>query len=309
LAGVRSIFLVRKNRFFLNDILLNSNVVSAKIVRADGLYYLFSTLYVWLLCLVKKVFIINSFHFTCLRLPTRIFYRVAKKLSANIIICKKEIDPVYPYKQIIYHEGENIWQRNNRIVVEVGNAAAGVGFPVLDFGSVDIEKGDYLHLHPVGSRLEKSYPAAKLVKLLKLFDKSQKVVITLTPNEGKWYLAEELVSYVDSQPNLTLIVKHFSFKEIKNLIAGASVFCTVNTGLLWVGIMLGKKVVVCDTFTDFEWNPQHYGPVKRIVHSHDEQGNSLHLKLVKHQDGEYYESMYRITPSEIYYEISALLNG
>jgi ADP-heptose:LPS heptosyltransferase len=79
----------------------------------------------------------------------------------------------------------------------------------------------------------------------------------------------------------------------------AKCFVTVNTGLLWLACMNSVKTVVVDTFTDFEWNPALYSNVTRLSHDYDEEGKSLHLVTKHHEDGTYFESMYRVTPEEV----------
>jgi hypothetical protein len=47
--------------------------------------------------------------------------------------------------------------------------------------------------------------------------------------------------------------------------------------------------------------------VIRLQHDHDEAGRSLHQVLAEHDDGTYYESMYRITGEECAAAVRAAL--
>ncbi len=89
-----------------------------------------------------------------------------------------------------------------------------------------------------------------------------RIILTLTPDAEAWYVTPELHAYIASHPAVTFISKYFSFEEIRAYISGSRVFCTVNTGLLWLALMLGKDVVVCDIETAYEWNPAPYGAVR-----------------------------------------------
>jgi ADP-heptose:LPS heptosyltransferase len=89
-----------------------------------------------------------------------------------------------------------------------------------------------------------------------------KILFTLTPDAEKWYMTDELKLYIAVQTNVTFISKKFSFEEISGYIAGASKFSTVNTGLLWLALSVGQKVVVCDTDEPYEWNPSPYGATR-----------------------------------------------
>jgi ADP-heptose:LPS heptosyltransferase len=129
----------------------------------------------------------------------------------------------------------------------------------------------------------------------------------MTPREAVWYVTNEMRDYVETHSNITLMVKQFSCKEITGIIKNAQVFCTVNTGLLWLGIMLDQKIVVCDTYTDFEWNPSPYKNVTRLAHDFDEQGKSLHLVTREYPDGIYFESMYRVEPKEVVQALSLFI--
>jgi hypothetical protein len=299
LAGIETLFLARRNYGFLSEILKASNVSHARLMRADGVRYLAAVISAWLMALHYKLFIINSFHYTSLRAPTRILYRVAHLLSARIIVCGKTADPHTPYTQLVYGDHELIWQRNNRIVALVSGAPRNESFPVLEFiaDAPSLQK-PYIHLHPVSSALQKSYPPKKLLATLTALGTASHILLTMTPKEEAWYMTEALRTYISAHPNITFISKQFAFTEIAGHIFGAGVVGTVNTGLMWLALMLGKPLVVCDTHTDFEWNPAPYGTVTRLFHDYDEQGVSLHLVLGEHEDGTYYESMYRVSGEE-----------
>jgi putative flippase GtrA/ADP-heptose:LPS heptosyltransferase len=297
LSDIKVLFVLRKNHSFLGSI-ADYGGVSAKRIRADGLHYIFAIVFVWIKAIFGEVIIINSFHHELLRIPTRIFYRTSKILSARVLVCKKEFVKNLSYEQMLYVDEELIWQRNNRIVSYLTNRKIDYEFPIIQFETDKPLKDEkYIHIHPVGSLLQKSYPAHKLVSALKIIGKNEKILLTMTPKEESWYMTEELREYISKSTNIKFVSKFFSPLEIIDRIKGAKVFCTVNTGMLWVAIFLRKKVVVCDTYTDFEWNPLPYGDVIRLAHDYDENGNPLHLMLGEHEDGTYYESMYRVEPA------------
>lgn len=299
--GVPTIFLVRKNMRFLSDIVSKSNMARSGLWRADGVYYLLAILRVFVLAANKKVFVINPFHFTRLRFPTRVFYTIARFFSARVIVSQKTVERSLPYEQVPYMPNEPIWRRNIRITELVSNQVCPSVFPVLSFQYGEpFTKESYIHIHPVASSLVKSYPARKLEKLLSIVPADTPILVTITPKEESWYLNDGLRAFIASRKNITLVSRQFSLEEIAGFIRGARVFSTVNTGLLWLAIMLGQNVVVADTFTDTEWNPVLYPKVVRLCHEYDENGASLHLETRKHDDGTYFESMYRVEPEEIF---------
>ncbi|MES2931085.1 MAG: hypothetical protein V4682_00105 [Patescibacteria group bacterium] len=300
MTGINTLILARKNHAFFREIIAESNVSGIELARADGLRYLTATLRVFVRALIEKVVIVNSFNPTRLRLPTRVFYAIARLLSARVIICLHECKRDLPYEQILYKDREMIWERNNRIVEHLVHAPQTSGFPILSFTIEPMPlTGEYLHIHMVASALQKSYPPEKLLTALTILGPSYPILLTMTPKEEVWYMTDELRAYVANSAHITFISKRFSFVEICSYIAHAKVFCTVNTGLLWVALLLKKKVIVCDTYTDYEWNPVPYGSVTRLAHDHDEHGNSLHLALGEHEDGTFFESMYRVTGEEL----------
>ncbi len=299
-VGIPTRILARKNYLFFQDILAASNVGKTHIVRADGWRYVFAILSVWLRAVSSSIAIINSFHATKFRLPTRIYYALAHKLSAEVIISSTTGEVQSPYTQFVYADHELIWQRNNRIVSYLARTPVSEEFPVLTFATGEAPVyGSYLHIHPVGSLLQKSYPPKKLIAVLEALGPTHPIVLTLTPREERWYVTEELRAYIAAHPHITFISKQFSFAHLTGCVAHADVVCTVNTGILWLALIMGKRIVVCDTHTDFEWNPVAYGQVTRLSEDFDERGQSLHLKLVEHEDGTFYESMYRIEPEKV----------
>jgi len=300
MAGISTLILARKNHLFFQEIIAASDVPRVALVRADGVRYLTATFHVFVRALREKVVIINSFNPTLLRLPTRVFYAVARFLSARVIICLHQGKEDLTYEQILYKEKEMIWERNNRIVEHLVHSPQTAGFPVLSFKEESVPlTGEYLHIHMVASALEKSYPPAKLLRALTELGANYPILLTMTPKEEAWYMTDELRTFVENNAHITFMSKRFSFVEICSYISHAKVFCTVNTGLLWVALLLKKKVVVCDTYTDYEWNPVPYGGVTRLAHDYDEHGNSLHLALGEHEDGTFFESMYRVTGEEL----------
>ncbi len=304
--GIMSIILVRSKYTFFHEILHEAGDTSICLVNREGWRYYVYMPSVWLLCLMREVTIINSFNSLYYRLPTRIFYTIAKICSARVIVSKHEKENL-PYEQVPYKQ-EMVWQRNNRIVEYVTGKSFTEGFPVLKFksykhpaSSIQHQTGEkYIHIHPVGSILAKSYPVKKLIEVVKKLQDDHNIIITLTPSEEKWYVTNELRDFVKNNSNVEIIIKYFSIKEIISYIANASLFVTVNTGLLWLSLMLKQKTVVCDYFTEYEWNPKYYDNVTRLSHDTDENGNNLHHRMKKYDDGSYFESMYLITSEEVY---------
>jgi ADP-heptose:LPS heptosyltransferase len=223
--------------------------------------------------------------------------------GARVIVSKHILDDSLQHEQVAYEEEQVIWKRNKRIVECVTGKVVEAGFPALHFDVDSPPYSNYIHVHPVGSAPQKSYPAKKLISLLEKL-KNRQVVLTMTPKESVWYVSEELEAFLKENDNVRMIIKNFPFREIAGIISHADVFCTVNTGVLWLGLMLGQKIVVCDTFTDFEWNPKPYNNVIRLAHDYDEEGNSLHLVVREYPEGRYFSSMYLVSPEEIFEAIT-----
>jgi ADP-heptose:LPS heptosyltransferase len=304
-SGIKSLLLVKNRYRFFSDIVSQIEGEKIHLINAEGIKYFFYIPYIWFMTITKKIVIINSFNSLFYRLPTRMFYGVAKLLSARVIIAKHEKSEM-SYEQIIYQK-EAVWERNNRIVEKITGKPCNDHFPILTFKKQVEKNQKYIHIHPVGSVLAKSYPVKKLLDVLEKLQHDHTIVITMTPKEEKWYVTQELRDFVSLHAkNVQLISKYFSAREIISLIQHSSVFCTVNTGLLWLAIMLGKKVVTFDYHTDYEWNPSAYANVTRLSHDTDQGGNSLHHVEKAHDDGTYFESLYLITGDEAY---SAIRNA
>ena len=259
--------------------------------------------YVWSICISRDVTIVNSFNSLFYRLPTKLFYSIAKLLSARVIVSKHDFQIKSPYEQVSYKK-EMIWERNARIVTSVfGDGESKATFPVLDFVSKSpsiFKQGEYIHIHPVGSSFKKSYPSKKLLEILTNLIKDTHVLLTMTPGEESWYMTDELRNFIrNHKDRIVLDSRYFSAKEIISFIKNSKMFCTVNTGLLWFSALLGHKTIVLDTFTDYEWNPSPYKDVTRLAYDYDEHGKSLHLVTKEHEDGVYFESMYLISSHEV----------
>lgn len=306
-TDLRIILLVRSKYQLFTDIIKASSLQdSVELVDASSYKYVVGMCKVWIASFFSDVTIINSFHSLYYRLPTRIFYSLVKIFGGRVIVAKHTKTSL-PYEQVLYKEHEMIWQRNNRIVEVYSKSSCELPFPAVHFSSSK-GAGDYIHIHPVGSKFEKSYPVAKLLALLESLG-NRKIVLSMTPSEAVWYLNEDLKKYLALKQNITLINKYFSFKEIVEYIGGAKVFCTVNTGLVWLAVMLKQKMVVLDTCTDYEWNPSPYENVLRLSHDYDKEGGSLHLRIQEHEDGSFFESMYLVTSDEAYQAITLLEKG
>lgn len=302
------LFLVKSKYVFFCDIVRETNLKKVRLVNGKGWRYFTYIVYIWWLSLVQDVTIVNSFNSLFYRLPTKIFYNVAKFLSARIVVSKHDFDTTMLYEQVSYKK-EMIWERNDRIVEYVcGVTNTKNKFPVIDFTfrvKSDVFLGEYVHIHPVGSSYKKSYPSKKLLEVLKCLVKENHILITMTPNEESWYITEEFRDFIaEHEDRVTLKSCFFSAQEIISYIRGSKVFCTVNTGILWFSIILRHKTIVFDTFTDYEWNPGPYKGITRLAHDYDMNGKSLHLVTKEHDDGVYFESMYLITSEEVCEAIS-----
>lgn len=301
--GAFTLFLVKNRYSFFCDIAKESNLKNVLFIDAPGVKYYMYMFYIWAICISRDVTIVNSFNSLFYRLPTKLFYGIAKFLSARVITSKHSFQAGLPYEQVPYKK-EMIWERNARIVTSVfGDNESKAIFPVLGFVSKNssiFKQDEYIHIHPVGSSFKKSYPSKKLLEVLMSLIKDTHVLLTMTPGEESWYMTDELRNFIrDNKDRVVLDSRYFSAKEIISYIKNSKMFCTVNTGLLWFSILLQHKTVVLDTFTDYEWNPSPYKDVTRLAYDYDEHGKSLHLVTKEHEDGVYFESMYLIKSEEV----------
>lgn len=297
------LFLVKNKYTFFSDILREANTRTICLINASRWRYVIGMGYVFYLSLRHDVTIVNSFNSLFYRLPTMLFYNIARLCSARIVISKHKVETSLTFEQVPYTE-EMIWERNVRIVEHVCMTTnTRDTFPVIDFTSKPIANtslSSYIHIHPVGSSFKKSYPSKKLLEVLRRLVDTNQILITMTPNEETWYMTDELRNFImEHKDRVILESRFFSAKEIISYIKNSKVFCTVNTGLLWFSILLGHRTIVFDTFTDYEWNPSPYKDVTRLAHDYDERGMSLHLVTKEHEDGVYFESMYLITVNEV----------
>lgn len=299
-SGYEVLFLVKSKYAFFCDIAQETDLKMVSFKDASGWKYFAYMPYIWGLSGIRNITIVNSFNSLFYRFPTKVLYGVARLCSADVVVSKHTHKHSWLYTQVPYHEKEMIWQRNNRIVEHVTKERNEAKFPILTFTSYPYKGEKYIHIHPVGSSLQKSYPVRKLLEVLKhLEEKNYTVLLTMTPSEERWYMTPELKSFIDIHNNkVHFMSKYFSAKEIITHIQNAEVFCTVNTGLLWLSILLSQKVVVFDIYTDYEWTPTPYPRVTRLGYDSDAEGNSLHLVLHDHDDGTYFESMYLIQETE-----------
>ncbi len=118
-------FLSARIIFFLSQIAAASNALETKLMRADGFRYGVAIARVWILSLSKKVLIVNSFHFTHLRLSDEDFLprcslaarprdylqeregnrhpvRTAGIYRQRTYLAKKQQDSVLSYRQASY---------------------------------------------------------------------------------------------------------------------------------------------------------------------------------------------------------------
>lgn len=297
---IKTLFLVRSNYNLFYDIVKNSNAEECGVflINAKGFSYFLLSFLVPFCNFFREIIIINSFNSLFYRIPTRIFYRLNMIFGGQVVSSRHNLDNSI-YKQIPYLENEPIWSRNKRITKEVFGCEEVDMFPLLKFKHIKIlENKNYIHIHPVASTKDKSIPVNKLIGILENISKSNNITITMTPKEEVWYLTKELSEFIRKNKNITLISKYFHINEIINIISNASVFVTVNTGLLWIAVLLEKNTVVLDKYSEDEWNASSYRGVKRLSHDFDREGRSLQMVKVKHDDGEFYESMYLISEEE-----------
>ncbi len=299
-AEYEVLFLVKSKYTFFCDIAKETDLEMVSFKDASGWKYFAYMPYIWWLSIIRNVTIVNSFNSLFYRFPTKVFYGVARLCSASVVVSKHTHKHSYLYTQVPYHDKEMIWQRNCRIVEFVTKKKSNSIFPIIKFTRYSSLREKYIHIHPVGSSLQKSYPAKKLIAVLNhLVETNHTIVLTMTPSEERWYMTDELKHCINTHTKeIYYESKYFSAKEIITYIQNAEVFCTVNTGLLWLSILLSQKVVVLDIFTDYEWTPTPYTNVIRLGHDYDKNGESLHLITKSHEDGIYFESMYLITDTE-----------
>ena len=301
---IQVLFLIKAKYTFFCDIAQQTNLTQTRLVDATLHRYYLLFPYIWALSFIGNITCVNSFNSLFYRWPTKLLYLIASLFGAQVIISRHKYERSLPYEQVPYADKEMIWQRNIRIVNYVTknspkNSTEAI-FPCLEFKQHVSNQNDYIHIHPVGSSLKKSIPIKKLLDILNYLVEKNKIVISMTPNEERWYMTSELQDFIiKNNDKIECINRYFTAKEISSLIQNARLFFTVNTGLLWLGIMLKKKVLVFDTFTDYEWNPSPYAGVIRLSHDYNEKGESLHLVVCGHEDGVYFESMYAITFSEV----------
>jgi ADP-heptose:LPS heptosyltransferase len=296
--GVRTVFFIKKKFHMFAQMVQASNCTQVTCVSVET-FFVRGMLQFFATCISTRVTLVNSFNSLGFSAITKALYFVVQVTRGRVVVCKKDKHQKTPYETLYYKEGEVIWERNNRIVEYITHKESNLSFPVL-FPSYTQRAVSvpYIYIHPVGSSYKKSYPITKLMKLLSL-RKDINWVCTVTPSEEKWYVTEEFKVFLQNNPHVTFQSKYFSLSEVLSFMTASKAFITVNTGLLWLASMLTVPTIVIDTFTDFEWNPSFAHNVTRLAHDYDAQGNSLHLKEVKHEDGTFFESMYLVTPEEV----------
>lgn len=303
--GLPTYFFIKKKYTFFSQIVQLSAVNEAKLFSLEKNAILGFIRFL-MTCITSSVVVVNSFNSLRFSVSTKIAYTIALLTAGEVIISKK--DKAYKgfLETVPYQEQEVIWERNNRIVTHITGRKSELPFPIVFNDTRRAVSVPYVHIHPVGSSKEKSYPVKMLIEL---FEGKRDVtwMFTLTPGEASWYVTQELRDYLEKNKHVTLLIKYFHASEIISIMTAATCFCTVNTGLLWLACMNSVKTVVIDTYTDFEWNPGGYKNVTRLSHDYDEQGRSLHLVKKQHEDGLYFESMYLVSPQEIVEAISRVV--
>jgi hypothetical protein len=293
------IILTRKNYNLFQQFLQCSNLKYVQVKNGEG-YRFFTHIFLTLaLVPFRKISVINAFDVKGYSLLTRLFYRGVSILGGKVVLYGT--DDRFRHKRIIFlpqDEREMIWKRNARIVRLLEPQYGSLVFPVVSLkGENPLGVSGYIHFHVVASILAKSYPPQRTVDLIKGLSRDYSVVVTMTPREMEWYFTKDQLNELQ-QKGVKVISKFFTASEIIGILQNSLLFCTVNTGLLWLARFLNKKTVVLDTFTDYEWNPAPYRNVIRLGHDLDAAGHSLHSVKTFHPEGEFFESLYLISLEE-----------
>ena len=305
--NIQTIFFVKKKYLLFAQIVQVSKARRVQLISFESFFFV-GLLQFISTCFTHSVILVNSFNSTAFSTNTKMLYTVVRIFGGRIIICKKDIHEKTNCETIFYQEGEVIWERNNKIVEYITHKKSDIPFPILFQDKQRTVSVPYIYIHPVGSSFKKSYPIKKLMKLFSL-RKDINWVFTVTPSEEKWYITEELKTFLKENTHITFQSKNFSISEVVSFMTASKVFITVNTGLLWLACMLDIKTIVADTFTDFEWNPSFGKNITRLAHDYDSDGKSLHLQEKHHEDGIFFESMYLVTGEEINKAIGDVLTA
>ncbi len=305
LSGDFKIILVtRKNYTLFNELIHGSNLQETKLVSAPGIHFYIKGTSIVYRAFFNSVWVVNAFDVKHYRLMSLGLYNVLALFGGRVLLYAK--DRRLLSKNIYYiprDEKEMIWKRNVRAnqIISSNLPVEAKNFPVLSFQVKPPLKKNYIHIHPVASIRERSYPPKKLIELVKLLTVNQDVLITYTPKEREWYLSSSEMEELASIPRVQIICQFLKPDVLMGYIKSSDVFCTMDTGLLWMALFLQKETVCFDIFTDYEWNPEPYGDtVIRLCHEYDESGASLFKKKREYEDGTFFESMYLITPQEAY---------
>lgn len=303
--GISTIFFVKKRYMLFAQIVQLSTIKHAKLISFET-FFIVGLMRFITTCALRSITLVNSFNSLSFSASTKVLYYTVKLFGGRVVVCKKDSHQKTSFETLYYKEGEVIWERNNHLVEYVTHKKSDLGFPFLFTDKQRAVSVPYIYIHPVGSSFKKSYPVKKLMELF-LLRKDINWVFTVTPNEEKWYVTEELKKFLQENTHITFQSKNFSISEIISFMTASKAFITVNTGLLWLASMLETPTIVADTFTDFEWNPTFAKNVTRLAHDYDEEGKSLHLVEKTHVDGTFFESMYLVTPTEINKELARFI--
>lgn len=298
-------FLVKGKYTLFSEIVQNAGLAHHVVLYdASGFRYVLFLIAAIIKATYRQHTVVNSFHSLWYRLPTRFLYEALLWCGGRVILSRHTVDMPSRFEQVPYHLSETIWERNNRIASQYYKKAVSYEFPIVSFKQKKQVTPVYLHIHPVGSIPQKSFPVEKLKAVLKLLGTDRKVRITITPNEEVWYVNDSSRALLTVQPSVSYKSSFFSFEEIVAMITASDTFCTVNTGIMWVSIFLGHRTVVIDYDTEGEWNPAQYENVVRLTHDVDSHGKPYQQSVGTYSDGSFYEALYAVTPVEVYDALS-----
>ncbi len=308
-AGVKSVvILTRTNYNLFSQFLQVSNLSRTYIYNGHGKKFFWKALIIVCGCAFSSVSVINAFDVKSYSLYTRLFYLSLTLLGGEVFLYgydkRLEKKRVYFLKR---DEKEMIWRRNIRIVKALQPSYESSAFPAVRLtGESIIAQKNYIHIHVVASALVKSFPPQRTIELVRKLSQENDVIISMTPKEELWYFNQAQIEDIRMLKRVTILSKQFTASQITGLIQGSKLFCTVNTGLLWLSRLLDKKTVVFDSATDYEWNPEPYHNVTRVCHDYDENGKPLLSVKASYPDGVFFTSMYLITLEEA---LEAVLKG
>ena len=167
IVGVPVYIFVKKRYMLFAQMIQLSTLQHSKLISLESGVLRGLLEYVWL-CISKKIIVVNSFNSLHFGIVTKCLYAYALLTRNRVVVSKKDIDQVSFLETIPYEQEEMIWKRSNRIVKYITGTASSVSFPILFTDTNRTVSVPYIHIHPVGSTKEKSYPVKKLIELFNL---------------------------------------------------------------------------------------------------------------------------------------------